>query len=564
MFKKNWKKLFLSVLVVFALFGCKKESPKVVKNEDGSISIRKVDEDGKAIAFDKKAAGFEGVTVVDLKKTTKNNPVAFSLDDYANFALYLEFECEMMVENPNAEKTQITWMINEISANLPKLFDDKVNNGEWVKVSSSLFIVLGDKRQLYLSGAGLDKENTKIYLKNINLKLSGEGIGEYKFEAVNWMDAPSLKEAYKDYFDYFGLAVGYNGELSKKVVQQGLARHADCITMGNEFKPDFIFAWSQPQTFVKFTGEDGKEYDVPEIPPKFSTVDRILKVCKENGLKMRGHVLVWHAQTPDWFFYENWGKSNNTNLVSPSEMNARMEWYIKTVLTHVKEWEEQNNNDERIITTWDVVNEAMSDNATEDKWVRPADSSKWTAIYGDETYIVNAFRYANKYAPKEVELAYNDYGCYSPQKRRAICKIIDILKATEDARIDVVGMQSHVRVDYPAITGTNSYEEAVQLFTSKGVNVQVTELDIANGQFPNNDLRLKAVYKQYYEMFIRNRKTADKKGIEGVTIWGLVDEGTWLNNQKEHQGNTQYPLLFRNGYTCKPAFFGVLEAAQNE
>ena len=133
--------------------------------------------------------------------------------------------------------------------------------------------------------------------------------------------------------------------------------------MVNEFKPDFIFAWNRPNEFTDFTGEDGKSYKVPLNPPKFSTVDRCLNICKNNGLKMRGHVLVWHTQTPEWFFYEDWGSTGSNELVSIDEMNARLEWYIKTVLNHIKDWEDTNNNGERIVTTWDVVNEAISDNA---------------------------------------------------------------------------------------------------------------------------------------------------------------------------------------------------------
>lgn len=559
------KNYVIAIFLLSLIVGCKNsgKNSKIIKNDDGSLSVTRIDEDGKAVQYNKKYEDFSGVTIVNLKDSTKNNPISVSLEDYANKAIFIELECDMLVENSTGAETEITWMINEINAGLPQLYNEKVPSGKWVKVSSNLFLLLGEKRQLYVSGAGLDKENSKIYLKNFDLRLSGEGLGEETAETQNWLDAPSLKEAYKDLFDYFGLAVGYNDELAKKAVQKGLARHADCITMGNEFKPDFLFSWTRPTTFVDFKGEDGKFYKVPENLPKFAIADRCLQICKDNNLKMRGHVLVWHSQTPDWFFYKNWGTDGNKDFVSPQEMNARMEWYIKTVLNHMEEWEIKNNDGEHIIATWDVVNEAISDSATETAWVRPASSSNWTTIYGDETYIINAFRYANKYAPKDVKLAYNDYGCYSLQKRNAICKLIDEIKATPDARIDVVGMQSHVSVDNPPITGANSYEEAVQTFTKKGVNVQVTELDIANGKSPNNDFRLKYVYKQYFEMFIKNRKTADKNGIEGVTIWGLNDEGTWLNSQQEHKGYKQYPLLFRN-FDCKPAFYGVLEAAEEE
>ena len=86
-------------------------------------------------------------------------------------------------------------------------------------------------------------------------------------------------------------------------------------------------------------------------------------------------------------------------------------------------------------------------------------------------------------------------------------------------------------------------------------------MDVANGQASYNAMKLKACYNEYFRMFIENRKQPDKKGIEGVTLWGVRDEWTWLNGM--HKGNTQYPLLFRgNNFECKPAFFGVLEAAE--
>ena len=63
------------------------------------------------------------------------------------------------------------------------------------------------------------------------------------------------------------------------------------------------------------------------------------------------------------------------------------------------------------------------------------------------------------------------------------------------------------------------------------------------------------------EMFIRNRKQPGKNGIEGVTLWGVRDEWTWLNGM--HRGHTQYPLLFRgSNFECKPAYYGVIEAAE--
>lgn len=327
--------------------------------------------------------------------------------------------------------------------------------------------------------------------------------------------------------------------------------------MENEFKPDFIFAWAKPQRLTEFKGEDGRLYEVPAEIPTFVQMDAILSDMKRLGLKLRGHVLVWHSQTPVWFFQQDYGRNGETQLVSPDEMNARMEWYIKSVLQHVAQWEKENNNGEHIILAWDVVNEAASDNATETNFLRDASSSKWFAIYQNETFIVNAFRYANKYAPKDVKLVYNDYGCASVNKNKAICKIIDAIQAAPDARIDAAGMQTHIGINDSAA----NFEKAVKNFLAKGINVQITEMDVANGSSSYNAMKLKDCYKTYFKMFIENRKQPGKNGIEGVTLWGVRDEWTWLNGM--HKGHTQYPLLFKGkDFHCKPAYYGVIEAAK--
>ena len=339
--------------------------------------------------------------------------------------------------------------------------------------------------------------------------------------------------------------------------------------MGNEFKPDFIFRWSLPRQFKDFKGENGKTVKVPSYTLKgFETCADILEATKKNNLEMRGHVLVWHSQTPDWFFTENY--DYDSELVDKDTMNARMEWYIKTVLEFVANWEKENNNGKHIIKHWDVVNEACADGATDQKWLR--EDSNWFKVYGSEEFIVNAFRYANKYAPKDVSLVYNDYSSYNGSTRsangggktNAILKVVDAIQAAPDARIDAVGMQSHVQMEYPPVSGNvnDSFEAAVKKFIAKGVNVQITELDIANAKKLYSPMKLKAKYKEYFEMFIRNKKTANKKGIEGVTIWGVTDDGTWLNSQSQYKGHTQYPLLFTEDYECKPAFFGIVEAAE--
>ncbi|MDY4984390.1 MAG: endo-1,4-beta-xylanase [Treponema sp.] len=564
------KRLVLALLgaSLLAFASCGGGDTGIIENADGSIIYTRPDKDGSAVKYNQKHDGFTNVTIINGKAVKTLNPINVNLAEYKNKDVLFDFSCDVKVVEESGKDSDLIWMINEVSANMPQLAREKVKSGEWVTMKGSCFIHLSGEQNFYLSSSGMHLDKRTFYLKNFKFQLSGEGLGKNASQPMDWYEAPSLKEAYKDIFDYIGIACTFRNEFEKPYIANGVARHANTVTAGNEFKPDFVFAWNRPRNFVDFKAEDGKTYKVPAGMPKFGSQSDYLHACKEAGVKMRGHTLVWHSQTPNWFFKEDF--DINKPEVSKAEMTARQEWYIKTVLEFVDNWEKQYNNGEHIIVSWDVVNEAVADGASATNWLR-AGNSKWYDVYGDATFIVNAFRFANKYAPADVKLVYNDYNCYSPGKLNGICNIIDMIQATPDARIDAVGMQSHVKIDYPAVTGQNSYEAAVQKFISKGLDVHVTELDIANGKNPYSPFLLKAKYKEYYEMFIRNRKTEGKNGITSVTVWGVNDENTWLNNQKEYKDLTQYPLLFKKKtaeeneqeLVCKPAFSGVLEAAQD-
>ena len=554
------KRLTITLFTALILFsGCSKKAtvPRLIENENGSVDITRIDEDGKAVKFNINREGSKNITMIDFSATSKNNPINIDLSYFADKDVEITFSCEMKIIDKTGEKNQIVWMINEPGENFPKLFNKKVESGEWFNINKSTMLHLGEKRSLYLSGGTLNKNNITCYIRNFKLHFEGEGLSSNAKAPQNWLEVAGVKDALKDYFDYFGFCISYNNTFHEPLLQQGLPHHANCVTMENEFKPDFIFGWTKPAKFKDFRGEDGKIYQVPADIPNFKQMDSILSDMKKLGLKLRGHTLVWHSQTPAWFFHKNYEMNGELNLVNPDEMNARMEWYIKSVLEHVAEWEKQNNNGEHMIFAWDVVNEAASDNATESNFLRDASSSNWYAIYKDETFIVNAFRYANKYAPKDVKLVYNDYSCSSYAKNKAICKIIDAIQAAPDARIDAAGMQTHIGIN----DSVETFETAVKNFLAKGINVQITEMDVANGSSSYNAMKLKQCYKNYFKMFIKNRKQPGKNGIEGITLWGVRDEWTWLNGM--HKGNIQYPLLFRgNDFTCKPAYYGVIEATE--
>ena len=91
---------------------------------------------------------------------------------------------------------------------------------------------------------------------------------------------PSLQEAYKGDF-LLGVAVSMN-HLETPAEAAMIKKHFGCLTAENYMKPASILRRDGTYNYVQ--------------------ADRIVSFAKENNLKMRGHTLVWHSQTPPWFF----------------------------------------------------------------------------------------------------------------------------------------------------------------------------------------------------------------------------------------------------------------------
>jgi len=517
--------------------------------------------------------------------------IGYDLSKYKNNKIKIDFSCEMKVTNNLDKDVNLMWQVNVNTSSYPVIAEYSFAPGttDWVSVKSTdeqkkTECAISSGTQLYLSTYDTDKKATKvtIELRNVTYTVNYE---DKSGSTKNWVsdDVPSLKEAFKDTFDTFGLAVNYYKELDDTDIQKGLAKHVNTITMGNEFKPQFLLAWwsddgsSKPMT--DFTASNGLTIKVP-ASLSFTTADTCLSICKENGYKMRGHVLTWHSQTPDGFFAENYkpeyndtAKNTLKNPVSADVMTARHEWYIKTVLTHVTEWEQKNNNGEHIIWAWDVINETVADDASGSNWCRGSTSStknippagagngvcgsRWYQIYKNTDFITNAFRFATAYAPEDVKLCYNDYNEYQSAKVTGILNLIDLVKNAGPAkvdgkdvtpRIDVMGMQSHVGTNYPS---TADYENAIKKYL-KMVDVHVTELDIGNASTSSSSV---SSYKAFFKVLNKyGKKYSGEHKITNVTIWGINNENTWLSN-------SNYPLLFSN---CVPtdSFYAVIDTTK--
>ncbi len=499
----------------------------------------------------------------------------YGLSEYGNTNAKISISCEMEVNNKSGKSCKLMWQIAQ--EGYPVVSTTEFEPGTSKKTvtgSTEGRISLAASPLLYLSTNGLTASEFEIKISNLILTIEYDK--KVLVGAKTWDQVASLKETWVDsgIFSHFGIAVEMR-EITNPTKADLLKRHASSITMGNEMKPQFIL-WGTPSETVDFTSSKGKTIKVPANFPTtnntsngFGGMDTCLKFCKDNGLKMRGHVLVWHSQTPEWFFRTNYSESGD--LVSKDEMDARQEWYIKTVLEHVKNWEKEN--DYRAIYAWDVVNEACADDASGLRGETSGTSgkdpsnggSRWYQIYNDNSFITNAFVYANTYAPKDVKLCYNDYNEYMGSKTGTILKLIEDIQKTPGARIDVMGMQSHVGYGWPKVS---EYESALKKYIALGLDIHVTELDIGADKESSTEKKgLAKLYGDYFKLFKKYAKSGENHGITSVTVWGINDEDSWLKYQNNYKGKTPYPLLFEKSGSdiiAKDALIAVLNAAKEE
>jgi len=259
-------------------------------------------------------------------------------------------------------------------------------------------------------------------------------------------------------------------------------------------------------------------------------------------MKVRGHTLCWHNQTPKWFFTDSTGKQ-----VSREVLLARLKKHINDVVGRYK----------GKIYAWDVVNEAVPDTSTS-----IYRRSKFYEIIGED-YIEKAFEYAHAADP-DAKLFYNDYNTESSAKRE---KIYQLLKKLKDKKVPVdgVGLQGHWSIYEPTAL---ELEKSIQQFASLGLQVQITELDVsvhpkeherrAKKTTDTGELTAEMVEKQtaqYKMLFGIFRKY--KGTVTGVTFWNVSDKYTWLDNFPV-LNRKDYPLLFDQNYKPKKAFEEVV------
>lgn len=287
----------------------------------------------------------------------------------------------------------------------------------------------------------------------------------------------------------------------------------------------------------------------------FRQADEFVNFGEKNGMAIIGHCLIWHSQLARWFCVDKDGKN-----VAPEVLKQRMKDHITTIVSRYK----------GRVKGWDVVNEAIMEDGSYRK-------SKFYQILGEE-FIPLAFQYAHEADP-DAELYYNDYNMHAEGKRNTVVKMVNDMKA-KGLRVDAIGMQGHVGLNYPDLA---EFEKSIVAYAGTGAKVMITEWDMsalptarqsanisdtvafkkALNPYPDAlpDSVSKAWNDRMMQFFNLFEKHADI--VTRVTAWGVSDGDSWKNNFPV-RGRKDYALLFDRNYQPKEFVKELISESDNE
>lgn len=389
----------------------------------------------------------------------------------------------------------------------------------------------------------------------IDLSIVPEELRNSEYDLRKALYVTPLKDVYKDYFT---IGFGINGSnleyssVNSPEMNAIAARHFNSTTYTNLMKPCYLLDQEGCKANLS--------YGYPEPALHFGNVAAGLKWCQDNGIKMRGHTLVWHTQVPDWFFRE--GYDDNGAYVDKATMLIRLESYIKQVLEFVQ------TNYPDVIYCWDVVNEAVESRygyydensffQVRTHW--DVDGVKtenpWYKIIGEE-YVEKTFEFARKYADPDVKLFYNDYNTFVTNKNIAIYNLAEYLQ--QKGLIDGIGMQSYYDLTNPKfITGKDCVYDAILRFAKLGLEIHLTELSLKCDTIDEANYEKQAErYKQLFTMLLSvDSDNGGPANITNVTFFGLMDQYMFYEN------NTESTRLFDGKLQPKPCYYSIVEAAE--
>ena len=399
-----------------------------------------------------------------------------------------------------------------------------LGGGEWKQITTKFYAPVADELFLYIETPyenGDAGDTTDFYVDDISLVVPEPPVVQ---------DLTPIKDTLP-----FPVGVAIDQRETVGAPSQVLLKHFNQITPENFMKPE---GW----------------YDTNgNWSPNQNEIDSLMDFAKANDVRLYGHVLVWHSQTPAWFFQDENGNPLTTSEQDKQFLRDRLRTHINNVVDYLAQWGEYGGDNP--VVAFDVVNEVIDDSASYADGMR---RSEWYRILGEE-FVSLAFQYAEEAfnqgdhvaegADRPVKLFINDYNTEMSGKRARYLALIDRLLAA-DVPVDGIGHQFHVSLSMPI----SALEDALSDASSRNLLQAVTEFDVTTG---TPESQAKFIDQGYYYRDAFEVFRSYEEQMFSVTVWGLNDARSW----RDSSGG---PLIFDDGFQAKPAYYGIVEPSGEE
>ena len=378
------------------------------------------------------------------------------------------------------------------------------------------------------------------------------------------LEATTIKAEAEKFGFTFGTVI--NGStVNNKTYKAMVEKEFNSITAANEMKAYSLLDQKKSQN---------SENGMPVM--NYTVADKIVGYAQSIGIGVRGHVLVWDAYMCDWFFRE--GYTNDGAYVDEETIKARVRYYIEEVMTHFE------TEFPGVVYCWDVVNEAVGDNADEYmaedarhlRTKRSGGDNIFYKIMGPD-YVELSFLYAKDTVEKlqeknpevSITLFYNDYNTFYDEKRDAVCELVKSINSfAKDENgnyrtlCEGVGMQSYIG-GYGQQEGCmnqgdiTKIKKAVRMYHDLGAEVHVTEMAVRNYD-KTKEKEHAEFYGDLFEAYAELNTVEPL--ISNISIWGICDNPSMPKSDYSYKMNGPYCGLFTKQCERKTSFYKALKA----
>jgi endo-1,4-beta-xylanase len=304
------------------------------------------------------------------------------------------------------------------------------------------------------------------------------------------------------------------------------------IRVGAALMPEVLgreprYAKTAEREFNSVTAENALKWALVHPAPDvwcYRPADAVVDFAEGRGVRIRGHVLLWHEQLPSWVGHR----------MTASELGAALARHIGPLVRRYR----------GRVAVWDVVNEAVAPTG------RGLRRTVFRQTLGED-YIAEAFWLAHAADPDAV-LFYNEYGAEALDRKSDF--VYRLLCDLREKRVPVHGVGLQMHVDAARLPDLDAVHDNVARLAALGLAVEITEMDVRLQSLAGDRARRLAIQRGVYRDIVSACLTGSR--CRAVTFWGITDRYSWI----DARWGADHPLLFDEDYRPKPAYLGVLDA----